>query len=60
MLINCILNLQEVGFEERQFKVIVDVLKQTNAEFATKDYLRAEMSGQYVKLMLSRVAIAGL
>lgn len=32
-----ILNLQDVGFNERQSKVIVDMLKQTNADFVTKD-----------------------
>ena len=55
-----ILNLQEVGFDERQSKVIVDVLKQTNADWVTKDYLRTEMSGLYVKIILLQVAIAGL
>ncbi len=32
-----ILNLQDVGFNERQSKVIVHVLKQTNADLVTKD-----------------------
>ncbi len=39
MIVACdlILNLQDVGFNERQSKVIVDVLKQTNADLVTKD-----------------------
>ena len=62
-----ILKLEGAGFDERQSRLLVDVLKTTNDDLVTKDYLRAEMSelraemsGLYVKIMLSQVAIAGL
>ncbi len=62
-----ILKLEGAGFDKRQSRLLVDVLKTTNDDLVTKDYLRAEMSelraemsGLYVKIMLSQVAIAGL
>ncbi len=39
-----ILKLEGAGFDKRQSRLLVDVLKTTNDDLVTKDYLRAEMS----------------